>query len=1223
MAIFESGSRKVLKKIRKFATEGSVNRISTTVKEDRNKLLEESGVAFELIELLLEIGHPNLAADIGEETMRRHRHIVREVQNLFIQKLTEFPRSIELLRVTWKSFLDKHDYRGALNVLMKADEIAVSSFFSLIKDRMSSSIRFDGTIHPEADQPLLIEWGLCLYQNEKPDEAIDFLWKVCREVEFPHRDIASLAFWIGNQVKHLASSQWISLMGISAVSGKMERAMQYANQLSETDTLPDDAIDAASVIEKWMIPADRSGRSSALLAEMYTIAGRTEAASKILEDVYSDSLDREKLETAIEDLVSHPESGAAPLLLSARMDLENGKIDEATEAIEKVFTMGEADSHKLIEVCRNLISATGDTTGTIAVKLASYLVAYGEVKDAVHSLFPIMSTNASWVFEQVQRLLSRDKNSASVLSLLAAVLFRTGKRGKAAATLDHLSRRTDKGFCKEAVIVFDSLEDQIIRYPELRESRAMFRLRSDRKEDAASDWFKLLLTGRNLSEEGLDLLRSDGIEAGSVSELIESGFSPNNSSQAFIAALIGIREKNADMTSSYLLRALDDNELHNPIAEKLSRLPDNFLRELDLRNILPWISSGEAASKIAGIIEKLGGSEDWKISLVTELEWENPAEQAQFRLKYLLSQGKVVLAGSSYIDGTIDEPSIKNVALACMEIARDNVSESLELLKKPVTRSWTSRMSREVLEYLLISAPALDVELRELIAISYETEKKYDDLMKVLDPVKTEDGVLDLLEEMLVRHPGELAISNSLTRASFLKRDFPRFQEYSAVMLDLDSGSAEELVGMAASLAKDTLSGEAYLYTARMAHKHKINMDTDDLIIQAILLQPELSSENIPLRFDQIGSIPRAVCSIAAGDSSVFNEILRKHPETDIPLNEELLEIAIGNWSPGKDAEALYGLTRSASYYGYSKYVERILSSVAMEGGDPWSEIASEKLLREVIAGSADSISFWKSVRTGRIITEALERLLPDGYDDINPEEAVFVAAAVLQSDQGIRKLFRLSDDEMFFPPDDITQRIRLGEACMRSLPDRDSEDALSPQECGKLIEILLSAGMISEAVSIANEAGTDDLFSRLKDGLQEARIRSSSEGIERASALVRSGDPEGALKEVGSLGEEYSEALDTRALALWNMGFRNQAISTWMNEYRKTGEEAPLKRLAWTLKQAGASMERTALQRFLAGKHPGLIGIIKDTGIPDRPGELELLSGLRISSKMKKVKNG
>ncbi|MEN8208321.1 MAG: hypothetical protein ABFR50_03620, partial [Candidatus Fermentibacteria bacterium] len=405
MALFESGPRKILKKIRKFASEGSVNRVSSTVKEEKGILLEESTVALELVELLLDIGHPNLAASVGEEVMHRHRPIAKEVRNLFIGRLNEFSRSTDLLRVIWKSYIDMHDYRSAIDTLRRADEITVTNLFEVIREKMHSSMRFDGTVHPEADQDSLVEWGLCLHREIRTGEAIDFLWKVSREVEFPHRDISLLAFWMSNQVKDLDSSYLTSLMGIAAVSGKMNRALEFASRLSDSEPSPDEAVDAANVIEKWMVPADRSGKSAAFLAEMFTAAGKTEAASKTLESVYSQSLDREELESAIEDLVAHPESGAAPLLLSAQINLEKGRISDAVEALEKAFDAGGGDdSRKLIDICRNVLSETGDTTGTIAVKLARYLVESGDIKDAVFALLPIVDADSAFVFENVEQL---------------------------------------------------------------------------------------------------------------------------------------------------------------------------------------------------------------------------------------------------------------------------------------------------------------------------------------------------------------------------------------------------------------------------------------------------------------------------------------------------------------------------------------------------------------------------------------------------------------------------------------------------------------------------------------------------------------------------------------------------------------------------------------------------------------------------------------------------
>jgi len=602
MALFESGPRKILKKISKYASEGSVNRVSSTVKEEKSVLLEESTVALELVELLLDIGHPNLAASVGAEVMHRHRQIARDVRNLFIGRLNEFSRSTDLLRVTWKSFIDMHDYQGALNVLRTVDEVTVNILFDIIEEKMKGSVRFDGTVHPEADQVSLVEWGLCLYRERRPGEAIDFLWKVSREVEFPHRDISLLAFWIGNQVKELDSSYWISLMGIAAVSGKMDRALQFANKLSESEPSQDDAIDAANVIEKWMVPADRSGKSAAILAEMYTAAGKTEAASKTLEGIYGESLDREELESAIEDLVAHPDSGAAPLLLSAQMNFEKGRIPEAIEAVEKAFEAENADSAKLIKICRDILSETGDTSGSVAMKLARFLVDKGESKDAVFSLLPIIDTDAAWVFEQVQRLIARDSNNASVLSLLAAVLFETGKRGKAAATLEHLSRRTDKQFCFDAASVLDALDNKIEKYPELREARALFRLRSERQQDAAEDWFRLLLNGRIPSPDGQHLLTKDEITVGSVKTIEESGFSPGFPWQGLVIAQIYLRENDIEKASEHLARAMGSDELQEGIIESINRLPANLRSRLDMKAILVRVSPGSQIKKNCRIL---------------------------------------------------------------------------------------------------------------------------------------------------------------------------------------------------------------------------------------------------------------------------------------------------------------------------------------------------------------------------------------------------------------------------------------------------------------------------------------------------------------------------------------------------------------------------------------------------------------------------------------------
>ncbi len=1222
MALFESGSRKILKKIRKFATEGSVNRVASTVKEEKSVLLEESTVALELVELLLDIGHPNLAASVGEEVMHRHRQIAKEVRNIFIGRLNEFSRSTDLLRVIWKSYIDIHDYRGAISILRQADEITVTSLFEVIKEKMQSSMRFDGTVHPEADQDSLVEWGLALHREIRSGEAIEFLWKVCREVEFPHRDISLLAFWMSNQIKDLDSSYLISLMGIAAVSGKMDRALEFASKLSDSEPSPDEAVDAANVIEKWMVPADRSGKSASFLAEMYTAAGKTEAASKTLEGIYSQSLDREELESAIEDLVAHPESGAAPLLLSAQINLEKGRIPEASEALERAFEAGGADSRKLIDICRDILNETGDNTGTLAVKLASYLVESGDIKDAVFALLPIIDADSAFVFEHVEKLIIRDSNNSYVLSLLAAVLFETGKRSEASATLQYLSKRTEKKFCSEAAAVFDVLENQIEKYPELREARALFRLHSEREQDAAEDWFKLLLKGRNPSQEGQELLRKDKISVGSVQQITDAGFSPNTPWQALVVALICLRESNMEHAGKHLVRAMETPELQEVVIDRIAKLPDDLRDQLDLQLIFTKITPGRAAESLASILETIEGDEDWKIALATELKWDNPAEEAQFKFKYLLSRNRVVLAGSSYIEGSIGEPLIDSVAQACSETLRDRYKEVLDLLAKPVKRSWSSILARTVLEFILPKAPALGLQIRKLIAESYKTEKNFGDVSAILAPVLSEDGVLELLESMVGDHPGEYDLLDSLTRTAASRGDFQRFHEYSAVMLDIDSGIAEELINMALSMGADISSGRAYLYAARLATRYRIDADIDDLITKAVLILPELSEEGIVEEFhNKIGSASGAVCAAASGNASAFSSICRNNPGISIPLNETIIDIASLDWTPEENAEALLDLAGQALTAGFPQKAESILCDLALKSDPPWNIEASRKMLAEVVAGKVDRIRFWESVKADTVVAEALDKLFPDGFGKVSTDEARVIAPAVLNSGQGIRRLFKLANDELFFPPDDLPLRKKLAETCMSSLDEMTDEDTLSTGETGELLEILFSAGMVADAVSVARQNGSNELLSRLRDGLAEARKDSTGEG--NAFNMVVSGRSDEALKTLDEAEDESSRAMDTRALALWNLGFRDRAISAWMNEYRRTEDAAPLKRLFWALEQAGAPMERIALRRFIAGKFPVLAGVLKQEGSAYKPDQMELISGLRIETKTKKVKNG
>ncbi|MBD3276679.1 MAG: hypothetical protein GF388_00110, partial [Candidatus Aegiribacteria sp.] len=929
MALFDSGPKKILKRIRKYASEGSVNKVSATVKEEKASLLEESSVALELVEVLLDIGHPNLAATVGEEVMRRHRQIAREVRNLFIGRLNEFSRSTELLRVTWKSFIDMHDYRGALSVLREAEEITVSNLFDIIRDKKQNSMRFDGTVHPEADQSALVEWALHLHRERRSGEAIDFLWKICRDIEYPQREISMLAFWIGNEVKALDSSYWVSLMGIAAVTGKMNQALQFANKLTDSEPTPDEATEATNVIEKYMLPADRSGKSAAILAELYTAAGKTEAATKTLENIYGESLDREELESAIEDLVAHPESGAAPLLLSAQMHLEKGNIEEARKTVEAAFESGDAESEKLVKVCRDIIEATGNRTGDIAGRLARYLVDNGTISEAVLSLVPMVDVDASWVFEQIQRLLARERNNASVLALLAVVLYESGKKEKAAATVAHLSRRTDKKFCADAASVLDRMDHRVESNPDLLEARALFRYRSEREEDAAQDWFKLLMKGVTPSSDGQKLLTAGRVTAGSVDEIESSGFRPSTPWQAYAASLICLREGSGECADKYLRTAMKDPKFQGGIVRRIGELPDDVRSRLDIKNILEIVTDNDAARSIADLIKRLEGDEDWKISLATGLHWGDSVEEAEFKLKYLLSKNKVVLAGSSYKDGTLEDPVLNTIGRACSSIVQDRFRKALEDLQSPASDASYSSIVRNVLQFLLPKAPALGIEIRKLMAESYKIEKKFDDISTVLGPILHEEGIMELLEEMVSQFPGEYALTHSLTRAAAERKDFEKFHKYSAVLLELDSQVADELMQRAVAMAEESGSGEAYLYAARISSRYGQSDNVDDYITKAVMLLPELASRGLLKEFHNMDGVSRAVCHIAKGNAEGFSEVCRSDRSIEIPLNEELLSGAMEKWKPQHDSEALLILADVAMANDYSEQAEDILAGVA------------------------------------------------------------------------------------------------------------------------------------------------------------------------------------------------------------------------------------------------------------------------------------------------------
>jgi len=1232
MPIFEVSPQKVLKKIRKLAAEGGMGKVPQTIREEREKLLEDPAVAVDLVGFLLDIAHPDLAAEIAEEVMRRHRSVANQVRNMIVDRLSEFSRSTELMRAAWRGSLDKGDFRGALDILQMGDKIAEARFVDEAEERMKSALRFDGSIRPDADQAALIAWSLCLFRKDRTDEAVDFLWKVCRGLEFPQRNISNLAFWIGDRKETLDTAQWIALMGIAAVSNQMERAIQYANLLLDGRLSPDSAVDASAVMEKWMVPVDGSGRSAALLAKMYTVAGRIDAATRVLEEIFPKALDRERLSEAIGDLAARQDSGAAPLLLAARLSMEKGDPAAAEEALRGAFEKGDADTARLMAVSRGLIAETGDTAGDIARRLAVHLAENGDIQDAVTSLFPILRSDPEWVFGQVHKLVARDRTSASVLALLSVVLLETGKKQQALVALEHLSGRKDRRSFRDAAEVFDALDEQVAAWPELRETRALLRFRSDRRNDAASDWFELLLSGVNPSEEGRNLLTGSDLQVGTVADLSRAGFSPRSPFQAFVAALICLREHEPERADGYLLMALDDPVLHQRIADRLSELPSGILARLDLPSVLPVLAGGGAAATVATMLGRLDGTAEWILPLVTELEWGEPREEALFRLRYLLDRGRVFVAGSSFRDGSTDDPAIVAVAGACRAAADGRVKEALELLEKPVSRSWTSSMARSVLHGLISHVPSEEPRIRILIARSHETDRNYPACAGALDPVLRVPEVRRALEELHAAHPGEQAIVSSLAAAAAAVGDLEGFVRHSTVLLDLDPASAPAMADRSIALGESTGAGSAFLHAARIVRKHGLDRETDPLVLRAVTLDPSLAASAVA-EFRNLSPSTLAFCALAAADAETFAATCRENAELSVPMHPAAVEAAIAAWRPAGDPEALTALADHLITAGMSEAGNGLLARLSSEAGPPWGVVASRRLLREAVAGKAPRVLFWRSATDPAVIGEAVTALLPEGHAGIDPAEAPALASALLSSGRDLDALLDLSSDPVLFPPGDAKLAADLAAACASRHRAGAGDAPLTPERSLRLFEVLLAGGRLPEAAEIARGLGSDDLLARIRVALKTSRR--TGDRPDRAAALLLAGDPAGSLRELETPDGVPSNRLDLAARAEWDLGLRRLAIAGWLREYESSGSVRPLMRLLWALEEAGAPLDRAALARHIAGKHPGMAGLAsRRTGTGPSGSGYALLSGLsvhadtdadepQIRTIQEKVKNG
>ncbi|MEA3266315.1 MAG: hypothetical protein U9P42_05160, partial [Candidatus Fermentibacteria bacterium] len=182
--LFGSKAQRTFKKIQDLASSDMVDQSAVMVEEELDLLLSDSEVSGKLVPFLMDIGHPDLGGRIGEKIMRTHPDLRMSVSRLLEEKQAQFPRSIELLRVIWRSRLHQRDFTGLIELLGRTERLTVNRFTTSIQSAFQT---LDGVTGRELGSSIdrVLAWSIVVLQKGDPKAAMDILVDGAERCRFP------------------------------------------------------------------------------------------------------------------------------------------------------------------------------------------------------------------------------------------------------------------------------------------------------------------------------------------------------------------------------------------------------------------------------------------------------------------------------------------------------------------------------------------------------------------------------------------------------------------------------------------------------------------------------------------------------------------------------------------------------------------------------------------------------------------------------------------------------------------------------------------------------------------------------------------------------------------------------------------------------------------------------------------------------------------------------
>lgn len=1139
MALFKSRSQRILKKARDMAADDMVDQAAVLIEEEIEGILEEKEVARQVVPFLMDIGHPDLAARLSERIIKAHSDLRPGVVKMLEEKMGQFSRSTELLKVLWRYRLRSKDYNGMLELLSTVDRLTESRFTDSIENGYNSLSRYPGDEIKNTEP--CIAMAIVLYRKGRPGEAVNVLVNTAERSSFPDESLARLSGWIANRTGGADMEVNLGRIRILVALSDVERAISELSTLIQADR--DTIEQAIAITEKSLVPGDATGKASVALARLMAAAGRINDACTVLEGLLDKEIEGNTFEQAAAGVVMAAPGSARANLLQARFRLSRGETTQGLESLTRVFECADLDQAPVAEVCRAVIDKGMDRDGKVTRKLGEFLVEKGTVEDAVLMVLYLLEQDPDWVFAQIQKLLQREKTNASVLILLAVYKLIAGREGEAGAALQHLASRKDLKSRSDIMAVLSRLSHIMDRFPRLRRFRASMSGGAGETRESAADWLALLLKGENVPDTGLLEIVDNGLAREKAQAVLDSGYSPGTPAGHLMRAVAAAALEDAATASPAMAEASTDPALAPRIAMLVSDMRLSMLNRTDTGSFLPALNDagkGDVVAKLLPLLAEPGKRPEWMDALASRVDTGEPLSTAFFRLEYFIEEGRFGTAAVSVESIPIPEGPVADLAAGCRAAATGDRPLAVVLLSSAASDTGTAPLARRVLESLAGQERSGLTTLA--LAQSLVNSGDLPGAASVLSGSLDTPEVRDFLEETAPRFVDSWEINRSLALSRLLTGDLGGFRMAASTALEKSGEPAEELAAAALEHGSRKADPETILFGVSTSVRHSLKLEVNDAACRLIRMDPGLHPRLSVLGLDDPSV--RALLGIASGDAGLFLAAGAPHG-TDPP--PAAVEECLDKWLEQQNHEAVHALIRTCEASGLRAQAHRARVALAGKG---FSGIEGE-LFDDAVTDPGNRVDFWNSVESDQLLLKGLSEFLPP-QAPIPPEEAGPVSRAIARSslDGGTVLAFALrlagSDDPQV-------------SGCVSHLVDKALETPADKATPG-FVRMLAAAGRTGEAFRFAR--GNDGLLAELRDALAGSR-------------------------------KSCPSAED----ALWASGRRVAACAGWLAKYRESGDPLLLGRLHWALSQMGLTEERSALERLISQRHPDITEYGPDRG--------------------------